>query len=72
MKIHVTDTNINTLLVQVNGKTCGHIQMVAGAAEKDIVQAARLNPATMTALEGKRTRKVVIVPNKLVNIISAV
>ncbi|RYG86236.1 leucine--tRNA ligase, partial [bacterium] len=57
------------VVVQVNGKLRGRIQVPAGA-DGDAVRAAALaDPQVLRFLEGKEPRKVIVVPGKLVNVV---
>lgn len=58
-----------TLAVQVNGKLRGTVDL-AYDCEKTIVEAAALAiPAVQVAMDGKAARKVIIVPNRIVNVV---
>lgn len=58
------------MVVQVNGKLRGKIE-VAVDADKDSVEATALgNENVQKFLEGKTVRKVIVVPSKLVNIVA--
>lgn len=57
-------------VVQVNGKVRAKIKADAGA-DKDAVEAiARENANVIRFIDGKTIRKVIVVPNKLVNIVA--
>jgi leucyl-tRNA synthetase len=59
-----------TIALQVNGKLRDTLVMPKGAA-KDIVEAAALaSDKIVRALEGKPPRKVIVVPDRLVNIVA--
>ena len=58
-----------TLVVQVNGKLRGRVEVPAGADRDEVEAAARGNPNVARHLEGKTTRKVVLVPDRLLNIV---
>jgi leucyl-tRNA synthetase len=60
-----------TLAVQVNGKLRGTVTVDRGAAN-DVCEAAALGlPAVQKQLEGKPPRKVIVVRDKIVNIVAA-
>ncbi len=59
------------LVVQVNGKLRGRIQVAADAARESIEQAALADPDVRKFTEGKEVRKVILVPGKLVNVVVA-
>ena len=56
-------------VVQVNGKVRARIPMARGTAEAAAVAAAQAEPAVAKFTEGKPPRKVVFVPDRLVNIV---
>ncbi|MET0291394.1 MAG: leucine--tRNA ligase [Steroidobacteraceae bacterium] len=57
------------IVVQVNGKLRGRVQ-VAAAADRAAVEALALaDPQVQRFLEGKPPRKVIVVPGKLVNVV---
>ena len=58
-----------TLVVQVNGKLRGRIQVTPGLASAQVQEIALKEPNVMRFVEGKQVRKVVVVPDKLVNIV---
>lgn len=59
-----------TLVIQVNGKLRGQIDMPAGASREEIEAAARSNENVLRFTEGQTIRKVIVVPGKLVNIVA--
>ena len=59
------------LVIQVNGKLRGQIEMPAGASREDIEAAARINENVLRFTEGLTIRKVIVVPGKLVNIVAS-
>lgn len=59
-----------TLVVQVNGKLRGQIEVAVGADREAIEAAARTNENVMRFTEGLTIRKVIVVPGKLVNIVA--
>ncbi|MDZ7830081.1 MAG: leucine--tRNA ligase [Halofilum sp. (in: g-proteobacteria)] len=59
------------LVVQVNGKLRGHIQVPADAAEEALREAALAQENVQRHTEGKQVRKVIVVPGKLVNVVVA-
>ncbi|MBA2653828.1 MAG: leucine--tRNA ligase [Gammaproteobacteria bacterium] len=62
-----TDT-IN-MVVQVNGKLRGEISIPIDADKKTIEETALMNPHIQKFLDEKQFKKIIIVPNKLVNIV---
>ena len=57
------------LVVQVNGKLRGKVDVAANAAESDIRTAALAEENVQRFVEGKTVRKIVVVPGRLVNIV---
>jgi leucyl-tRNA synthetase len=58
-----------TLVVQVNGKLRGQIDVPADAGRSAIERAAQAEANVRRFIEGKPVRKIVIVPGKLVNLV---
>ena len=58
------------LVIQVNGKLRGHIEVAADASRELIEATARDNENVLRFTEGLTIRKVIIVPGKLVNIVA--
>jgi len=58
-----------TLAVQVNGKLRGTIEIARDAAEQAAKDAALAVPNVQVAMAGKPARKIVVVPNKIVNVV---
>jgi leucyl-tRNA synthetase len=56
-------------VVQVNGKLRARLTMARGTAEAAAVAAAQAEPTVAKFTEGKPPRKVVFVPDRLVNIV---
>ncbi|MFV3403001.1 MULTISPECIES: leucine--tRNA ligase [Pseudomonas] len=59
-----------TLVVQVNGKLRGQVDMPAAASREEIEAAARNNENVLRFTDGLTIRKVIVVPGKLVNIVA--
>ncbi|TXR39982.1 leucine--tRNA ligase [Ectopseudomonas mendocina] len=59
-----------TLVVQVNGKLRGQIEVSASASREEVEAAARANENVLRFTEGLSIRKVIVVPGKLVNIVA--
>ena len=59
-----------TLVVQVNGKLRGQIDVPASASREAVEAAARANENVLRFTEGLTIRKVIVVPGKLVNIVA--
>ena len=58
-----------TLVVQVNGKLRGRVDVPAGTGRDEAEAVARGNPNVARHLEGKTARKVILVPDRLLNIV---
>ncbi|MDD5704426.1 MAG: leucine--tRNA ligase, partial [Kiritimatiellae bacterium] len=56
------------VVLQINGKVRGKIELPAGASQADLERAALADAQVVRHLEGKQVRKVVVVPGRLVNI----
>jgi len=59
-----------TIAVQVNGKLRGTIEAAPGQDNASLEQAALGLDTVVRALDGKTPRKVIIVPNRIVNIVA--
>jgi leucyl-tRNA synthetase len=55
--------------VQINGKMRGKVTVEADASEDAVVTAAKADENVARHLEGKTVRKVIYVPNRMVNLI---
>jgi len=57
------------LMLQVNGKLRGSIRVAADAGKHTIEAAALHSPDFIKFSEGKRPKKVIVVPGRLVNVV---
>jgi leucyl-tRNA synthetase len=57
--------------VQINGKVRGRFTVAAQAASSEVESAALSDPRVQKYLEGKAVKKVIVVPGKLVSIVTA-
>jgi leucyl-tRNA synthetase len=57
--------------VQINGKLRGKLKVSAGIGQEEVVKLATAEPGIAAYLNGKRTVKIVYVPNKLLNLVVA-
>ena len=55
--------------VQVNGKVRGRVRVAAGASQEDVLKLAQADAGVAGHLAGKTVRKVIFVPDKLLNIV---
>ncbi|HVI60961.1 MAG TPA: leucine--tRNA ligase, partial [Candidatus Saccharimonadales bacterium] len=58
-----------TVVIQVNGKLRGEIEVAAGADEATVVAAAKAHDRAAAYLDGQDIRKTIYVPGKLVNFV---
>lgn len=58
-----------TLVVQVNGKLRASLVLPRDQAEEQVLEAAKANSSVRKLIEGKTVRKVVFVPNRLINLV---
>ena len=64
----LVDENV-TIAVQVNGKLRGTIEVAKDLAKEDAEAAALALPRVQEALQNKPARKVVVVPNRIINVV---
>jgi leucyl-tRNA synthetase len=58
-----------TMAVQVNGKRRGEITIPRGASEEDVKKVALADPGVVRAMEGKPPKRIIVVPERIVNIV---
>jgi leucyl-tRNA synthetase len=58
------------LPIQINGKRRGEIKVKAGMAEAEVEKIALADPAVLAHLEGVTVRKVIVVKDRIVNIVA--
>jgi leucyl-tRNA synthetase len=58
-----------TLIVQVNGKVRGKVELPADASKEQALAAARVDPNVQKHLEGKVMVREIVVPGRLVNLV---
>jgi leucyl-tRNA synthetase len=58
------------IAVQVNGKRRGEIEIARGSAEEAVKQTALSLDAVQRALQGKSPRRVIVVPDRIVNVVA--
>jgi leucyl-tRNA synthetase len=58
-----------TVAVQVNGKLRATVQLARDCGNAEAERAALAEPAVVKALDGKPAKKVVVVPNRIVNVV---
>ncbi|MBN8809038.1 MAG: leucine--tRNA ligase [Sphingomonas sp.] len=59
-----------TIAIQVNGKLRDTLTMPKGSDKATIEAAARANPAVLRILDGAEPKKVIVVPDRLVNLVA--
>ena len=59
-----------TIAVQVNGKLRDTLVMPKGSDKAVIEAAARANPNVLRILDGAEPKKVIVVPDRLVNLVA--
>ncbi|MDE0022459.1 MAG: leucine--tRNA ligase [Candidatus Poribacteria bacterium] len=57
------------IVVQVNGKVRAQLRMPADSAEEAVAAAAKEEPNAARHLDGKTVRRVIYIPNKLINFV---
>lgn len=57
------------MVVQVNGKVRDHIKVAQGASKEEAEEVAKASEKVQAAIEGKDIRKVIVVPNRILNIV---
>ena len=62
--------DVVTIAVQICGKMRGTIEMPKDAPQPDVEKAALALDNVKRQLEGKEIRKVIVVPNRIVNIVA--
>ena len=65
----VVDDTI-TIAVQVNGKTRGTIDLPRDCPKDQAEQAALAVQSVQRTLDGKTPRKIIVVPNRIVNVVA--
>ena len=59
-----------TIAVQVNGKRRGEIEIARNADTKSVENAALALEGVVRALDGKPPKRVIVVPERIVNIVA--
>ncbi|MGH3092886.1 MAG: class I tRNA ligase family protein, partial [Gaiellaceae bacterium] len=57
------------LVVQVNGRVRGRVEVAVGLSEDELVARAKELPRVRSHLDGKPIRKAIVVPGRLVNLV---
>jgi leucyl-tRNA synthetase len=59
-----------TLVLQVNGKVRGKIEVAADISKQDIEKIALADKNVQRFIEGSTIRKIIVVPGRLINIVA--
>ena len=62
--------DVLTVVIQINGKLRGKIEVPASASKEEVEQLALTEQNIVRRLEGLTVRKVVVIPGKLVNVVA--
>jgi len=62
--------DVATVAVQVNGKLRATIELPRDCDKAEAERAALAEPAVVKALDGKPPKKVIVVPNRIVNVVA--
>jgi len=65
----IASWNFIARVVQVNGQVCDYLEMSAGANKSETERLALTATKVQIFLEGKQIRKVIVVPERKVNIV---
>ena len=65
----LTDDTV-MVAVQVNGKLRAALELAADMSKEDVEAAALAEPKVAATLDGKSVKKIIVVPNKIVNIVA--
>lgn len=66
---NILSDNIVNLVVQVNGKVRGHINVTIDANEMDVKKTALKQMNVSKFIQNKTVRKIIYIPNKLINMV---
>ncbi len=61
--------DVVTIAVQINGKLRGDVEAERGAVQDDVLELAKASERIAKHLEGKTVRRVIFVPDRLLNIV---
>jgi len=65
----IASWNFIARVVQVNGQVCDYLEMSAGANKSETERLALTATKVQIFLEGKQIRRVIVVPERQVNIV---
>lgn len=58
------------IVIQINGKVRERMMVARDTSQKELEELALANETIQAQIEGKTIRKIIAVPNKLVNIVA--
>ena len=58
-----------TMAVQVNGKLRATLELAKDSDDQAVESAALADPGVIRAIDGKAVRRVIVVPNRIVNVV---
>ena len=58
------------IVIQINGKLRSHLQMPPGTGKDVLEKEALKDPKVLAAISGKSVKKVIVIPDKLVNVVA--
>ena len=61
--------NVVTIAIQVNGKRRDEVSVAKGLANAEVEKLVLVMPAVLRAIDGKPVRKIIVVPDRIVNIV---
>lgn len=67
----IASEDVVTLVVQINGKLRSRVTLPAGADEELVREHALADEKVRSFLDGKEVKRVIVVPDRLVNIVVA-
>lgn len=69
-KEEALEKDVLTIVIQINGKLRGKIDVPSSAGKEEIEKIAQEEPNIQKHLEGLTIRKIIVIPQKLVNIVA--
>lgn len=69
-KEEALEKDVLTIVIQINGKLRGKIDVPSSASKEEIEETAKTEPSIQKHLEGLTVRKIIVIPQKLVNIVA--
>ena len=57
------------MAVQVNGKLRATLELAKDSDDRAVESAALADPGVIRAIDGKAVRRVIVVPNRIVNVV---